>query len=180
MEDDGRNCLLFALSWSSWSSVQNSSGVMTKTMEVCIHKEGNSFGFVMRGTWRCELTASKRRTRLLLSVIFFFFFFFQAASMRTGAGLAPWWSHTWGPEVLLTGEDWHDRHFVKYVVFFLFLKKASSLSAEKSLICQTATSEWWCAQHVRIKPVLSPLRETDCGWLRLAQRLCYLQSKKKE
>ncbi|XP_075883209.1 glutamate receptor-interacting protein 2-like isoform X2 [Nelusetta ayraudi] len=29
--------------------VQNSSGVMTKTIEVCIHKEGNSFGFVMRG-----------------------------------------------------------------------------------------------------------------------------------
>ncbi|TNN42726.1 Glutamate receptor-interacting protein 2 [Liparis tanakae] len=30
-------------------SVQNSSGVLTKTIEVCLHKEGNSFGFVMRG-----------------------------------------------------------------------------------------------------------------------------------
>ncbi|XP_074500136.1 glutamate receptor-interacting protein 2-like isoform X4 [Sebastes fasciatus] len=29
--------------------VQNPSGVVTKTMEVCLHKEGNSFGFVMRG-----------------------------------------------------------------------------------------------------------------------------------
>ncbi|TDH10399.1 hypothetical protein EPR50_G00075040 [Perca flavescens] len=29
--------------------VQNPSGVLTKTMEVCLHKEGNSFGFVMRG-----------------------------------------------------------------------------------------------------------------------------------
>ncbi|XP_076596814.1 glutamate receptor-interacting protein 2-like isoform X4 [Chaetodon auriga] len=29
--------------------VQNPSGVMTKTIEVCLHKEGNSFGFVMRG-----------------------------------------------------------------------------------------------------------------------------------
>ncbi|XP_036960793.1 glutamate receptor-interacting protein 2-like isoform X1 [Acanthopagrus latus] len=29
--------------------VQNSSGVITKTIEVCLHKEGNSFGFVMRG-----------------------------------------------------------------------------------------------------------------------------------
>uniref|UniRef100_A0A8C2X3F4 Glutamate receptor interacting protein 2 n=1 Tax=Cyclopterus lumpus TaxID=8103 RepID=A0A8C2X3F4_CYCLU len=30
-------------------SVQNPSGVLTKTIEVCLHKEGNSFGFVMRG-----------------------------------------------------------------------------------------------------------------------------------
>ncbi|TMS16028.1 Glutamate receptor-interacting protein 2 [Larimichthys crocea] len=29
--------------------VQNPSGVITKTIEVCLHKEGNSFGFVMRG-----------------------------------------------------------------------------------------------------------------------------------
>ncbi|CAL8367803.1 unnamed protein product [Lota lota] len=29
--------------------VQNPSGVLTKTIEVCLHKEGNSFGFVMRG-----------------------------------------------------------------------------------------------------------------------------------
>ncbi|KAM3617086.1 uncharacterized protein V6R79_002070 [Siganus canaliculatus] len=29
--------------------VQNPSGVMTKSIEVCLHKEGNSFGFVMRG-----------------------------------------------------------------------------------------------------------------------------------
>nr|XP_046253222.1 glutamate receptor-interacting protein 2a isoform X3 [Scatophagus argus] len=29
--------------------VHNPSGVMTKTIEVCLHKEGNSFGFVMRG-----------------------------------------------------------------------------------------------------------------------------------
>ncbi|XP_063737685.1 glutamate receptor-interacting protein 2-like isoform X2 [Eleginops maclovinus] len=29
--------------------VQNLSGVSTKTIEVCLHKEGNSFGFVMRG-----------------------------------------------------------------------------------------------------------------------------------
>ncbi|KAG7267295.1 hypothetical protein CRUP_000293 [Coryphaenoides rupestris] len=28
---------------------RNSSGVVTKTIEVCLHKEGNSFGFVMRG-----------------------------------------------------------------------------------------------------------------------------------
>uniref|UniRef100_A0A8D0D820 Glutamate receptor interacting protein 2a n=1 Tax=Sander lucioperca TaxID=283035 RepID=A0A8D0D820_SANLU len=28
---------------------RNPSGVLTKTMEVCLHKEGNSFGFVMRG-----------------------------------------------------------------------------------------------------------------------------------
>ncbi|XP_030279146.1 glutamate receptor-interacting protein 2-like isoform X3 [Sparus aurata] len=35
--------------------VQNPSGVITKTIEVCLHKEGNSFGFVMRGfheDWR--------------------------------------------------------------------------------------------------------------------------------
>ncbi|XP_035988669.1 glutamate receptor-interacting protein 2 isoform X1 [Fundulus heteroclitus] len=31
------------------SFVQNPSGVITKTIEVCLHKEGNSFGFVMRG-----------------------------------------------------------------------------------------------------------------------------------
>ncbi|CAL8325372.1 unnamed protein product [Merluccius merluccius] len=30
-------------------TVQNTSGVVTKTIEVCLHKEGNSFGFVMRG-----------------------------------------------------------------------------------------------------------------------------------
>eukprot|EP00064_Thunnus_orientalis_P002212 superscaffoldBa00000154_g2219 len=29
--------------------VQTPSGVITKTIEVCLHKEGNSFGFVMRG-----------------------------------------------------------------------------------------------------------------------------------
>ncbi|XP_047186916.1 glutamate receptor-interacting protein 2-like isoform X1 [Scophthalmus maximus] len=29
--------------------VQTPSGVLTKTIEVCLHKEGNSFGFVMRG-----------------------------------------------------------------------------------------------------------------------------------
>uniref|UniRef100_A0A665T9N9 Glutamate receptor interacting protein 2a n=1 Tax=Echeneis naucrates TaxID=173247 RepID=A0A665T9N9_ECHNA len=29
--------------------VQAPSGVITKTIEVCLHKEGNSFGFVMRG-----------------------------------------------------------------------------------------------------------------------------------
>ncbi|XP_063319209.1 glutamate receptor-interacting protein 2-like isoform X2 [Pelmatolapia mariae] len=29
--------------------VQNPSGVITKSIEVCLHKEGNSFGFVMRG-----------------------------------------------------------------------------------------------------------------------------------
>ncbi|XP_062418367.1 glutamate receptor-interacting protein 2-like isoform X2 [Pungitius pungitius] len=29
--------------------VQNPSGLSTKTIEVCLHKEGNSFGFVMRG-----------------------------------------------------------------------------------------------------------------------------------
>nr|XP_020463725.1 glutamate receptor-interacting protein 2-like [Monopterus albus] len=29
--------------------VQTPSGVITKTTEVCLHKEGNSFGFVMRG-----------------------------------------------------------------------------------------------------------------------------------
>ncbi|XP_038578271.1 glutamate receptor-interacting protein 2a isoform X2 [Micropterus salmoides] len=29
--------------------VQNPSGVITKTIDVCLHKEGNSFGFVMRG-----------------------------------------------------------------------------------------------------------------------------------
>ncbi|XP_055004099.1 glutamate receptor-interacting protein 2-like, partial [Boleophthalmus pectinirostris] len=29
--------------------VQNPSGVVTKTIDVCLHKEGNSFGFVMRG-----------------------------------------------------------------------------------------------------------------------------------
>ncbi|XP_034028553.1 glutamate receptor-interacting protein 2-like isoform X2 [Thalassophryne amazonica] len=29
--------------------VQTPSGVVTKTIEVCLHKEGNSFGFVMRG-----------------------------------------------------------------------------------------------------------------------------------
>ncbi|XP_072223473.1 glutamate receptor-interacting protein 2a isoform X3 [Leuresthes tenuis] len=29
--------------------VQTPSGVITKTVEVCLHKEGNSFGFVMRG-----------------------------------------------------------------------------------------------------------------------------------
>ncbi|XP_040927360.1 glutamate receptor-interacting protein 2-like isoform X3 [Betta splendens] len=29
--------------------VQSPSGVITKTMEVCLHKEGNSFGFVIRG-----------------------------------------------------------------------------------------------------------------------------------
>ncbi|KAM7411700.1 hypothetical protein PAMA_021605 [Pampus argenteus] len=29
--------------------VQNPSGIITKTIEVCLHKEGNSFGFVMRG-----------------------------------------------------------------------------------------------------------------------------------
>ncbi|XP_031700774.1 glutamate receptor-interacting protein 2-like isoform X1 [Anarrhichthys ocellatus] len=29
--------------------VQNPSGLLTKTIEVCLHKEGNSFGFVMRG-----------------------------------------------------------------------------------------------------------------------------------
>uniref|UniRef100_A0A8C5DH36 Glutamate receptor-interacting protein 2-like n=1 Tax=Gouania willdenowi TaxID=441366 RepID=A0A8C5DH36_GOUWI len=31
------------------SYVQTPSGVTTKTIEVCLHKEGNSFGFVMRG-----------------------------------------------------------------------------------------------------------------------------------
>uniref|UniRef100_A0A8C7X0C4 Glutamate receptor interacting protein 2a n=1 Tax=Oryzias sinensis TaxID=183150 RepID=A0A8C7X0C4_9TELE len=31
------------------SCVQTPSGVITKTIEVCLHKEGNSFGFVMRG-----------------------------------------------------------------------------------------------------------------------------------
>uniref|UniRef100_A0A3B4X1Q8 Glutamate receptor interacting protein 2a n=1 Tax=Seriola lalandi dorsalis TaxID=1841481 RepID=A0A3B4X1Q8_SERLL len=31
--------------------VQTPSGVITKTIEVCLHKEGNSFGFVMRGRW---------------------------------------------------------------------------------------------------------------------------------
>ncbi|XP_013872065.1 glutamate receptor-interacting protein 2 isoform X2 [Austrofundulus limnaeus] len=31
------------------SFVQNPSGVLTKTIEVLLHKEGNSFGFVMRG-----------------------------------------------------------------------------------------------------------------------------------
>uniref|UniRef100_A0A8C7X1I0 Glutamate receptor interacting protein 2a n=1 Tax=Oryzias sinensis TaxID=183150 RepID=A0A8C7X1I0_9TELE len=30
-------------------SFQTPSGVITKTIEVCLHKEGNSFGFVMRG-----------------------------------------------------------------------------------------------------------------------------------
>uniref|UniRef100_A0A8C5AL30 Glutamate receptor interacting protein 2a n=1 Tax=Gadus morhua TaxID=8049 RepID=A0A8C5AL30_GADMO len=30
-------------------TVQNPSGMLTKTIEVCLHKEGNSFGFVMRG-----------------------------------------------------------------------------------------------------------------------------------
>ncbi|XP_072305831.1 glutamate receptor-interacting protein 2a isoform X2 [Eucyclogobius newberryi] len=29
--------------------VQNPSGVITRTIDVCLHKEGNSFGFVMRG-----------------------------------------------------------------------------------------------------------------------------------
>uniref|UniRef100_A0A3Q3F2X8 Glutamate receptor interacting protein 2a n=1 Tax=Labrus bergylta TaxID=56723 RepID=A0A3Q3F2X8_9LABR len=29
--------------------VQTPTGVLTKTIEVCLHKEGNSFGFVMRG-----------------------------------------------------------------------------------------------------------------------------------
>lgn len=32
-------------------SVQTPSGVIMKTIEVCLHKEGNSFGFVMRGGW---------------------------------------------------------------------------------------------------------------------------------
>lgn len=32
-------------------SVQNASGVLTKTVEVLLHKEGNSFGFVLRGWW---------------------------------------------------------------------------------------------------------------------------------
>lgn len=30
-------------------SVQNQSGVLTKSVEVLLHKEGNSFGFVLRG-----------------------------------------------------------------------------------------------------------------------------------
>ena len=33
----------------SYILVQNPSGMLTKTIEVCLHKEGNSFGFVMRG-----------------------------------------------------------------------------------------------------------------------------------
>lgn len=32
---------------------------MTRTIEVCIHKEGNSFGFVVRGMYECEQTTSK-------------------------------------------------------------------------------------------------------------------------
>lgn len=51
------------------SLVQNPSGVMTKTIEVCIHKEGNSFGFVVRGMYKCEQTTSKNSPFL---VQFFF------------------------------------------------------------------------------------------------------------
>ncbi|XP_033942433.1 glutamate receptor-interacting protein 2a isoform X1 [Pseudochaenichthys georgianus] len=42
--------------------VQNPSGVSTKTIEVCLHKEGNSFGFVMRGGFHEDW----RRSRPLL------------------------------------------------------------------------------------------------------------------
>lgn len=34
---------------SSLLVVQTATGVITKTIEVFLHKEGNSFGFVMRG-----------------------------------------------------------------------------------------------------------------------------------
>ncbi|XP_034732243.1 glutamate receptor-interacting protein 2-like isoform X2 [Etheostoma cragini] len=39
--------------------VQNPSGVLTKTMEVCLHKEGNSFGFVMRGGFHKDWRRSR-------------------------------------------------------------------------------------------------------------------------
>lgn len=45
----------FSLSFSlcvcvSWLKAPDStSGVISKTIDICLHKEGNSFGFVMRG-----------------------------------------------------------------------------------------------------------------------------------
>lgn len=41
------SCALF----SFLPAPDSTSGVISKTMEICLHKEGNSFGFVMRG--RC-------------------------------------------------------------------------------------------------------------------------------
>ncbi|MEQ2218512.1 Glutamate receptor-interacting protein 2, partial [Xenoophorus captivus] len=42
--------------------VLNPSGIMTKNIEVCLHKEGNSFGFVMRGGFHED----RRRSRPLV------------------------------------------------------------------------------------------------------------------
>lgn len=55
--DAVRNCLtqkrlVSDFVWVSFSSSQapdSTSGVISKTIDICLHKEGNSFGFVMRG-----------------------------------------------------------------------------------------------------------------------------------
>lgn len=88
--------------------------------------------FTRRGTasalsWEVRTNVSKKLPNkspsLIKAICFSRFFLFQAVSMRTGASLAPWWSHTWGPAVPLIGEarnagptparDFQDNHAPK-------------------------------------------------------------------
>ena len=95
------------ISWICHSSlivVQTPSGVITKTIEVCLHKEGNSFGFVMRGRWQgCSFNSFYFYS--LLCCWFIHSFLVQGVTMTTGGGHVLWWLPASGPGVLLTGQD---------------------------------------------------------------------------
>lgn len=44
-----RRCIASCFLFSFFPGSDSTSGVISKTIEICLHKEGNSFGFVMRG-----------------------------------------------------------------------------------------------------------------------------------
>lgn len=75
----------------------STSGVISKTIDICLHKEGNSFGFVMRGT--CPPKKGK----------FIFNYLFQHKIRVTLLSANQRWdvcilwiimSYTWEPDVL--------------------------------------------------------------------------------
>lgn len=110
-----RDAIASLLSLLSLLAPDSTSGVISKTIEICLQKEGNSFGFVMRGGFVAPHLILLYLFILIFLVIFlqskcwrfncrlFLCVTIQVDRMRTGTNLALWWSHMSVQVVLLTG-----------------------------------------------------------------------------
>lgn len=61
------SCVLFCFFFPP--APDSTSGVISKTVEICLHKEGNSFGFVMRGKYIISAKSCKHLLREKTMVI---------------------------------------------------------------------------------------------------------------